>query len=235
MHLPRFTAALTGLTLLGAVAGCGDNGESTATSTQIKAGDSSCTVGKQEIRSGDTTFDIENVGSDVTEVYLYTEGEGGKFNKVVIQRENIGPGTSQEMEVSLPAGQYKIVCKPGMTGDGIPADLRVAGEEGNFAVGHRYDAEFEFEVGSSGKVGSQPDMKAAEGEEIKFDLKNDDKAKYFLRVLSPSGKEVIEIEAPAKQAGEANAVLSETGSYQIKIYRGGEKAQATTLDLMVSR
>ncbi|MBJ7453891.1 MAG: peptidase M75, partial [Blastococcus sp.] len=47
---------------------------------------------------------------------------------VMAEVENIAPGLSRPLLVELPAGEYEIACKPGMTGDGIRNPLTVTGE-----------------------------------------------------------------------------------------------------------
>lgn len=65
---------------------------------------------------------IENKGSKVTEVYLLFPDD-----RVVTERENIGPGTKQRVTAEVKAGDYRIACKPGMRGKGIRQDVRATG------------------------------------------------------------------------------------------------------------
>jgi iron uptake system component EfeO len=121
-------AAAVSMSLLG---GCGgDTGTDAKTGAQpsggtvaVNATDTACDVTKKEIAAGATTFKVTNKGSKVTEVYIYAPG-----NKIVTERENIGPGTSIELTTQLSAGKYQIACKPGMVGDGIRQDLTVTGQ-----------------------------------------------------------------------------------------------------------
>jgi iron uptake system component EfeO len=120
----RFSLPAIGLGLA-ATAACSGGGGS-APSYDVKAGDSSCQVSRTDLPAGKATFKVTNAGSQVTEVYVYAR-EGGEFTKVVGEKENIGPGTSQSFTVDLSAGTYEVACKPGMKGDGIRTKVTVAG------------------------------------------------------------------------------------------------------------
>lgn len=102
-----------------ALAGCSSgSGKSIA----ITATDSTCEVAQTELPAGKTTFRVKNDGKDVTEVYVYAPGD-----KVVTEKENIGPGTSASFSVDLAAGRYEIACKPGQQGNGIRQPITVTG------------------------------------------------------------------------------------------------------------
>jgi iron uptake system component EfeO len=65
---------------------------------------------------------VENRGTKVTEVYvLYPD------DRIVTERENIGPGTKATITAEVKAGAYEIACKPGMTGDGIRQKVTATG------------------------------------------------------------------------------------------------------------
>ncbi|MFY2791427.1 iron uptake system protein EfeO [Rhodococcus sp. MALMAid1271] len=94
-------------------------GDITVTST-----DSSCEVSASEATTGNSTFQITNNGSKVTEFYVYGEGD-----RVMGEVENIGPGLTRQLIVALPdPGTYTTACKAGMVGDGIRADFVVTGD-----------------------------------------------------------------------------------------------------------
>jgi iron uptake system component EfeO len=123
--------ALAAAAPLLAVAGCTDATPSGGTSAsgsagagdtvRVRASDDACAVSRTSLESGITKFSITNSGSDVTEVYVYAPGD-----RIVTEKENIGPGTSYDLTVDLPAGSYQVACKPGMVGDGIRSDVTVA-------------------------------------------------------------------------------------------------------------
>lgn len=128
MRPVRF-AALTGVAVLSisALAACGDSDDEkgagkAAGNTTIRATDTVCELGKKDFKAGTTTFAVSNKGTKVTEVYVYAPGD-----KIVSERENIGPGTTADLTVQLNAGKYQVACKPGMVGKGIRQDITVTG------------------------------------------------------------------------------------------------------------
>ncbi|MFG3283712.1 iron uptake system protein EfeO [Streptomyces sp. NPDC048111] len=116
-------AAVAALT---AVTGCADKSDAKADgaagSVQITATDSSCKLSKTDIPAGHVKFDIQNKGSKVTEVYLLFPDD-----RIVAERENIGPGLKQQLTAEVKAGSYEVACKPGMKGDGIRQKVSVTG------------------------------------------------------------------------------------------------------------
>jgi iron uptake system component EfeO len=101
-----------------ALAAC--SGGASGSAVAITATDTECRVARTGLDAGDTTFRVTNDGKDVTEVYVYAPGD-----KVVTEKENIGPGTSATFSVDLAAGDYEIACKPGQKGDGIRTAIHV--------------------------------------------------------------------------------------------------------------
>ena len=87
----------------------------------IEATDDACDLSRTDLAAGITTFEITNAGSQVNEVYVYADGD-----RIVTEKENIGPGTSYELTVDLTEGDYEVACKPGMVGDGIRTGVVVA-------------------------------------------------------------------------------------------------------------
>ncbi len=121
---------LTPLALLACVAvvsACSSDPEPVSTTGDaaapitIEATDEACDLSSTDLASGITTFEITNSGSQVNEVYVYAEGD-----RIVTEKENIGPGTSYELTVDLTEGDYEVACKPGMVGDGIRTGVEVA-------------------------------------------------------------------------------------------------------------
>ncbi|MEV6010614.1 iron uptake system protein EfeO [Streptomyces sp. NPDC051976] len=123
---PRATAvALLSLVVLGtaAVTGCAKKSDSSSgDAIRVDAADSSCKVSRTEFPAGPVSLDVHNKGSKVTEVYVYAPGD-----RIVTERENIGPGTKASITAQIKAGAYEIACKPGMQGDGIRQKVTVTG------------------------------------------------------------------------------------------------------------
>jgi iron uptake system component EfeO len=127
-RLPLLAAGL--LTALGAAA-CsstdtgpgGASGGTEAAAVPVAASDDACDVASSELPAGTHSFQVTNSGAQVTEFYVYAEGD-----RVMGEVENIAPGLTRELLVELPAGSYQTACKPGMVGDGIRGELAVTGE-----------------------------------------------------------------------------------------------------------
>jgi iron uptake system component EfeO len=116
-------AAVLSLSTLTACGGSDKKGGTNAGVVSITSTDKACEISKKDLPAGKTVFKITNKGDTVTEVYVYAPGD-----KIVTERENIGPGTGVELTAELVAGKYQIACKPGMKGNGIRQDIVVTGQ-----------------------------------------------------------------------------------------------------------
>ncbi|WP_405009174.1 iron uptake system protein EfeO [Kitasatospora sp. NBC_01539] len=106
-----------------ALAGCSTKDEAaSADAVQVDASDDACALSKTTFPAGAVEFAVHNKGSKSTEVYVYAAGD-----KIVTERENIGPGTRVTIHAEIKAGAYEVACKPGMTGDGIRQKITVTG------------------------------------------------------------------------------------------------------------
>lgn len=131
MPSPRRRTAAVGASTLAvavcaaALAGCSEKPEADGDSgmLRVRASDSACEVSAKEFAAGHVTIAVENKGSKVTEVYLYAPGD-----RIVTERENIGPGTKADITAEVKAGSYEIACKPGMKGDGIRQKVTATGK-----------------------------------------------------------------------------------------------------------
>ncbi|MBB3086336.1 iron uptake system protein EfeO [Geodermatophilus sabuli] len=103
--------------------GEGASGGAAADTVTVAASDDACQVAESELAAGTHSFAVTNDGSQVTEFYVYAEGD-----RVMGEVENIAPGVTRELLVELPAGDYETACKPGMVGDGLRNALTVTGE-----------------------------------------------------------------------------------------------------------
>ncbi|MFJ4849731.1 MULTISPECIES: iron uptake system protein EfeO [unclassified Streptomyces] len=107
-----------------AVTGCAEKADSASSDAiTVTASDTACDVSKTTFPAGHVQLAVENKGSKVTEVYVYTPSD-----KIVTERENIGPGTKATITAEIKAGSYEIACKPGMQGDGIRQKITVTGK-----------------------------------------------------------------------------------------------------------
>lgn len=237
MPKSRPLTLVVGIAFLTSLAGCGNNDTgSDAATYSVKAGDDTCDVEQTEFAAGDVVFDVENTGSDVTEVYVYGQ-EGDDFSKIMGEIENVGPGTSQDFTVSLTPGDYQVACKPGMVGDGIRTDITVTGDDSSSSEESEglYDRELEFAITKSGSV-SVPDegLTAVMGEKIEFKLENDGPDEYYLELLDPEGNEVAKGEAAGGSEAEFIAELGSAGDYTLKFYADGAEEDATSHTLSVT-
>ncbi|MGW4705282.1 iron uptake system protein EfeO [Streptomyces sp. NPDC004285] len=124
VRLSVVTAAATAAALT-AVTGCAEKSDSKAEdgAVTVVAKDDSCEVSKKDFPAGHVKLNVENRGSKVTEVYvLYPD------DRIVAERENIGPGIKAVLTAEIKAGDYAVVCKPGMKGDGIRQQVKVTGK-----------------------------------------------------------------------------------------------------------
>ncbi|MCX4557514.1 iron uptake system protein EfeO [Streptomyces phaeochromogenes] len=118
------TAAVTAAALA-AVTGCTEKSDASSGDdrvVKVTATDSKCEVSKTKFPAGHIQIDVENKGSKVTEVYLLFPDD-----RIVTERENIGPGTKQKVTAEVKEGDYRIACKPGMKGKGIRQDVTATG------------------------------------------------------------------------------------------------------------
>jgi plastocyanin len=172
----------------------------------ITATDSECTVAKTDLDAGKTTFRVSNKGNDVTEVYVYADGD-----RVVTEKENIGPGTSANFSADLAAGHYQVACKPGQKGDGIRTDIHVSGAGGATAKAADRDVEFQSkDYTYEGLDG----LSAKAGETVKFEMDNKGPAQHEFEVLGPDGKAIGEIGPTGKgDDGEVVLTFDKAGTY----------------------
>ncbi|WLQ43406.1 imelysin family protein [Streptomyces laculatispora] len=125
MRAVRFSVVTAAATVaaLTAVTGCAEKSDGKGDgAVQVVAKDDSCEVSKKELPAGHVELAVQNKGSKVTEVYVLFPDD-----RIVAERENIGPGTKATITAEIKAGSYEIACKPGMKGHGIRQKLEVSG------------------------------------------------------------------------------------------------------------
>ncbi|MFE2019712.1 iron uptake system protein EfeO [Streptomyces sp. NPDC059499] len=122
VRLSVVTAAAT-VAALTAVTGCAEKSDGKGDgAVQVVAKDDACEVSKTKIPAGHVELAVENKGSKVTEVYVLFPDD-----RIVTERENIGPGTKARITAEVKSGTYEIACKPGMKGEGIRSTIEVTG------------------------------------------------------------------------------------------------------------
>lgn len=121
-RFPSIAKVILGVTIAALLVGCGggDGGESTAATLQ----DFSISLGGDQLKSGETTFEVENNGPSVHE-FVVIEADGrdpadlpteasGKVNEdeltVVDEIEDIAVGSTEELTVDLQPGDYIVFC-----------------------------------------------------------------------------------------------------------------------------
>jgi len=104
-----------------ALAACTSSSGSGGPAVAVTATDTECRVATTNLTPGTHAFEVKNVGSQVTEVYVFAPGD-----KIVSEKEDIGPGTTARFSAKLAAGAYQLACKPGQKGNGIRQTLTVA-------------------------------------------------------------------------------------------------------------
>ncbi len=111
--------------------GCTENqqpaaeGSAAGGALTVSSTDTACELSANQASSGNVTFTITNDGTKTTEFYLLA-ADG---LRIVSERENIAPGASADLSVTLQPGTYFTACKPGMRGANVgEAEFTVTGE-----------------------------------------------------------------------------------------------------------
>ncbi|MEU6281447.1 iron uptake system protein EfeO [Streptomyces sp. NPDC047028] len=89
---------------------------------KVTAADSTCGTSAKSVPAGQVTLKIQNTGSKATEVEILFPDD-----RIVSEKENIGPGTKYTLTAEVKAGSYEIACRPGMKGHGVRQKLTVTG------------------------------------------------------------------------------------------------------------
>jgi len=203
--------ALTAVLLVAGIFGaaCGSSDSASGGTTKVVSTDTACKPAKRDFAAGKITFVVDNQGNKTTEMYVY-----GHKDKLISEIEDIGPGTSRQLTVDLKAGEYELACKPGQTGDGIRAAIKVTGEGGTDSAGNPKAARDVQVVAQDFKFIGLENFSAKAGEIDEFYLINNGKEKHELEMLGPDGKAIGEIGPtdPGK-TGEATFTFKAPGTY----------------------
>ncbi|MFG2885240.1 iron uptake system protein EfeO [Streptomyces sp. NPDC048297] len=116
------TAAATVATLTALSACTAKSDAKDGDAIQVTAADTKCETSATSVPAGHVTLKIENKGSKATEVEIVFPDD-----RIVSEKENIGPGTKYTLTAEVKAGSYEIACRPGMKGHGIRQKLTVTG------------------------------------------------------------------------------------------------------------
>lgn len=116
------TAAATAATLTALAACTAKSDAKDGDAVRVTAADSRCETSTTSVPAGHVTLEIANKGSKATEVEILFPDD-----RIVSEKENIGPGTKYTLTAEVKAGAYEIACRPGMKGHGIRQKLTVTG------------------------------------------------------------------------------------------------------------
>jgi iron uptake system component EfeO len=122
VRLPVATAVAAAAALTAVTACTAKSDAKDGDAIQVTAADSKCTTSTKSIPAGQVTLKIENTGSKATEVEILFPDD-----RIVSEKENIGPGTKYTLTAEVKAGAYEIACRPGMKGHGVRQKLTVTG------------------------------------------------------------------------------------------------------------
>ncbi|OIK29454.1 iron uptake system protein EfeO [Streptomyces malaysiense] len=126
---PTVIAAVTAAALT-ALSACTAKSEAkNGEAIEVTAADSTCHTSATSVPAGQVTLKIANKGSKATEVEILFPDD-----RIVSEKENIGPGTKYTLTAEVKAGSYEIACRPGMKGHGVRQKLTVTG--GSAAAAH---------------------------------------------------------------------------------------------------
>ncbi len=125
MKLRRSAFGVSVATFALVASGCVANTPASGQAIAVTSTDTACDVARNSTASGTVAFDVANRGNQVSEFYLV--GEDGL--RIIGEVENIAPGASRTLTVTVQPGSYNTLCKPGMIGTGVgKAPFSVTGD-----------------------------------------------------------------------------------------------------------
>ena len=83
--------------------------------------DTACTPAAASVAAGRIEFTFTNSAAKTNELYVK------RGDKILGEKEDVPPGASRSVAVTLKAGDYTLLCKPGQTGDGVSSPFTVTG------------------------------------------------------------------------------------------------------------
>jgi plastocyanin len=160
----------------------------TADSTVAVTGtDDSCLIANDIIAAGKVGFEFTNESSKVNELYVL-KANGDTLGEV----ENVTTGTKRTLTVDLVAGDYRVRCKPGQTGDGFESTFTVTGEGGEAQAEPDREITFEaidFDYENLDLTG------ITDGDTIRFAMTNIGDQPHEFEVIDPDGEPIGEVAA----------------------------------------
>jgi len=111
---------VVGLLILG---GCSSSSSSDADGqvVSVTSSRSECILATSKLPVGTHTFEVRNTGDRPTDVFVYAPSD-----KVISEKQDIAPGSTERFKAELPRGYYQLACKPGREGLGIREAITVA-------------------------------------------------------------------------------------------------------------
>ena len=196
-------AALT-LTLVG----CGPT-KKADTTVAVAGTDSACTASETALKAGSIRFDFTNKAKLTNELYVL-----GSKDRVIKEFENVLPGNTGRIDVSLKAGTYTLSCKPGQTGEGFRQTITVTGSGGaTGATTAKADRSLDVAATEYAFSFATPPT-ITKGEAIEFVLSNNGKERHEFEVLGPDGKAIGEIAGiKGERTGSAVFVFKDAGTF----------------------
>ena len=136
MRIPRLVLVVVALAVLAVACGGGEDADVTVTMR-----DNGITMSSDTLAAGDLTFEGVNEGTDTHEFEVFGVPEGVDANAlpvegdtapademltVIDEVEDIAPGTSATLNLSLDAGNYAVICNlPGHYAAGMHTTFTV--------------------------------------------------------------------------------------------------------------
>lgn len=203
-------AVAFGALLAVGLAGCSDSADEDATSVDVTGTDSACELAETELDAGKINFEFTNEASQVSELYVLRDN-----GDVVSEVENVTTGTSRTLTVDLTAGDYRVTCKPGQSGDGLSSDFVVTGEGGTEQA--EADRTITFDAHDFDYTGLEALDDVTVGETIRFEMTNSGEQAHEFEVILPSGEALGEVASidPGEEGG-ATMTFDEEGTYMFQ-------------------
>jgi uncharacterized cupredoxin-like copper-binding protein len=188
---------------------CSSDGGGGGQTIDVVSTDTECRVSHPMVKAGKTTFILENKGSKFTEAYVYAAGD-----RVVTERENVGPGTKAKFSVTLAPGTYEVACKPGQAGNGIRRRLVVTGVLKKGAAAPKAPDRALSMTSKDYSYDGLGGFTAKAGDTVAFSMHNEGEKEHEFEVLGANGKALGEI-GPTKPGATGTVTLTfkKAGTY----------------------